>query len=75
MNRLNKPRKQSYTGDDTQVVAYSRLCEMTWVASLCYGSIGAAALLGIAIPPILAAVGVSCFIHYVVFSAACRGYI
>ena len=46
---------------------------MTWVASLCYGSIGAAALLGIAIPPILAAVGVSCFIHYVVFSAACRG--
>ena len=75
MNGLIKPRKQSYTGDGAQVLAYSRISEMAWVSSLCYGGIGAAALLGVAVSPLLAAVGVSCFVHYVVFSAASRGYL
>ncbi len=72
MNRLIKPQKQSYTGDDTQVVAYARVCEMAWATTICVGGISAAALLGIAVPPLLAAIGVSCFIHYVFFSAACN---
>ena len=75
MNRLIKPRKQSYAGEDAQILAYSRISEMAWAASLCVGAIGAAGLLGIAVPPLLAAVGVSCFVHYVLFSAASRGYI
>lgn len=75
MNRLIKPQKQSYEGEDAQVLAYSRLSEMAWAASVCAGAIGAAGLLGLAVPPLLAAVGVSCFIHYVVFSAGSRGYL
>ena len=75
MNNLIKPQKQSYTGDDSQVLAYSRISEMAWAASVCVGAIGAVGLLGFAVPPLLAAVGVSCFVHYVVFSAASRGYL
>ena len=74
MNRLIKPQKQSYEGEDAQILAYSRLSEMAWVASVCAGAVSAASLLGIAVPPLLAAVGVSCFIHYVVFSAGSRGF-
>ena len=75
MHKLVKPQKQSYTGEDAQILAYSRLSEMAWAAGVCVGAIGAVGLLGFAVPPFLAAVGVSCFIHSVVFSAASRGYI
>ncbi len=75
MNKLIKPQEQSYTGDDTQVVAYARVCEMAWVTqTICVGGISAAALLW-GVPPILAAIGVSCAIHYVFFAAACEGVI
>ena len=75
MNRLIKPQKQSYTGDDAEVLAYSRISEMAWAANLGVGAIGALGLLGITASPLLAAMGVSCFIHYLIFSAASRGYI
>lgn len=71
MNRLNKPRKQSYTGDDTQVVAYSRLCEMTWTTAFC--STSSLPFLGGS--PFLAAVGVTCSIFSIVCSAVSNGYI
>ena len=75
MNKLVKPQKQSYAGEDAQVLAYARICEMAYATTICVGGISTVALLGIALPPLLAAMGVSCFIHYVVFSAACNGYI
>lgn len=75
MNRLIKPQKQSYEGEDAQVLAYARVCEMAWVTqTICVGGIGAAALLW-GVPPLLAAMGASCAIHYVFFSAACEGAI
>ena len=75
MNRLIKPQKQSYAGEDAQVLAYSDACEIAWLMNLCSGGIGAAVLLGLAVPPALVAFGVSCFIMYVITSAACKGYI
>ena len=75
MNNLIKPQKQSYTGDEGQVLAYADTCEVAWLMNICSGSIGAAALLGLAVPPALIALGVSCFAYYVLFSAACKGYI
>ena len=74
MNRLIKPQKQSYTGEDAQVLAYSDICELAWLMSVCSGGVGAAALLGLAVPPALVAFGVSCFAYHVLFSARCRGY-
>ena len=71
MNRLIKPRKQSYTGDDTQVVAYSRLCEMMWTTAFCTSSLP---FLG-GSHPFLAAVGVACSIFSIVCSAVSNGYI
>ena len=71
MNRLNKPRKQSYTGDDTQVVAYSRLCEMTWTTAFCTSSLP---FLG-GVHPFLVAVGVSCSIFSIVCWVVSNGYI
>ena len=63
MNKLVKPQKQSYTGDDTQVVAYSRHCEMAWTTSFCSTS----SLPFLGSHPFLAAVGLPCF----VFSMVC----
>ena len=74
MTKLAKPRKQSYTGEDTQVLAYSDICELAWLMSVCSGGVGAAALLGLAVPPALVAFGVSCFANHVLFSARCKGY-
>ncbi len=70
MNRLNKPRKQSYTGDDTQVVAYSRLCEMTWTTAFCTSSLP---FLGGS--RFLAAVAVTCSIFSIVCWVVSNGYI
>ena len=74
MYKLVKPRKQSYKGEDTRVLAYSDICELAWIMSVCSGSIGAAAMLGLAVPPALIAFGVSCFVYHVIFSAKCHGY-
>ena len=75
MNRLIKPRKQSYAGEDAQILAYSTLSEMAWAAGVCAGAIGAVGLLGFVAPPLLAAMGVSCFIHSVVWGAGSIGWI
>ena len=75
MNKLIKPHKQSYTGDDAQVVAYADICELAWIANICYGAIAAAGLLGFTVPPLAAAMGVSCFVFWIVYSAACNGTI
>ena len=58
MNKLVKPQKQSYTGDDAQVVAYSLACELA--AILCPGL--AIGLLGFGVAPALVALAVSCSI-------------
>lgn len=58
MNRLIKPQKQSYTGEDAQVLAYSSICELA--AILCSGvTIG---LLGFGVAPAVVVAGVSCAI-------------
>ncbi len=58
MNRLIKPQKQSYQGEDAQVLAYSDICEMA--AVLCTGvTIG---LLGFGVAPAVVVAGVSCAI-------------
>ena len=75
MHKLVKPQKQSYTGEDAQILAYSRLSEMAFAAAACAGAIGAVGMLGFALPPLLAAVGVSCFIHSVVWGAGVIGWI
>ena len=79
MNKLIKPQKQSYTGEDAQVVAYADICEMAWVANLCVGGIGVAATVLAAtlgnVPLLLASWGVSCFLAYVFLSAGCNGII
>ena len=62
MNRLIKPQKQSYTGEDAQVLAYSRLCEMA--AILCSGvTLG---LLGFGVAPAVVVAGVSCAVLAVI---------
>ena len=62
MNRLIKPHKQSYTGEDAQVLAYSSVCEMA--AILCSGM--AIGLLAFGVAPPVAAVSVSCAILLVI---------
>ena len=56
MNRLIKPQKQSYAGENAQVLAYSSVCEMA--AILCSGL--AIGLLGFGAAPAVALVAVSC---------------
>ncbi|MCY3736390.1 MAG: hypothetical protein OXG13_08340 [Gemmatimonadaceae bacterium] len=75
MHKLVKPQKQSYTGEDAQILAYSRLSEMAFAAAACAGAIGAVGLLGFVAPPLLGAMGVSCFIHSVVWGAGVIGWI
>ena len=62
MNRLIKPQKQSYTGEDAQVLAYSAICEMA--AVLCSGV--ALGFLGFGVAPAAAGVAVSCAILVVI---------
>ena len=78
MNKLIKPRKQSYTGEDARVVAYADPCELAWVAGIGIGGLGTAgvvmAVYGIAIPPVF--VGVTAFLLVGITSfssAACYG--
>ena len=74
MHKLVKPQKQSYTGEDAQILAYSRLSEMAFAAITCAGAIGALGMLSIAAPPLLGAIGVSCFIHGAVWGAGALGW-
>ena len=62
MHRLVKPEKQSYTGENAQVLAYSSVCEMA--AVLCSGL--AIGLLGFGVAPAMAAVAVSCAVLVVI---------
>ena len=39
MYTLNKPRKQSYSGEEAQVVAYSDTSEMDWLTSCRLGGL------------------------------------
>ena len=39
MNNLIKPRKQSYTGERAQVVAYSDTSEMDWLTNCRLGGL------------------------------------
>ncbi|MCY3736387.1 MAG: hypothetical protein OXG13_08325 [Gemmatimonadaceae bacterium] len=73
MNKLIKPQKQSYTGEDSQVLAYSLACEISRAVPYCV----AIAVLGLLFggPAGLGAVGVTCTIVYVVSTAKCHGYI
>ena len=69
MNKLIKPTKPSYTGEDSQVVAYSLACEIAHAAKVCTVVAGVGTLLTW-LPP-LAAVTVVCYITYTFTSAAC----
>lgn len=69
MNRLIKPKERSYTGEDSQVVAYSLACEIAHAAMVCTVVAGVATLATWL--PVLAAVTVSCYITYTFTSAAC----
>ncbi len=69
MNRLIKPKERSYTGEDSQVVAYSLACEIAHAAMVCTVVAGVGTLLTW-LPP-LAAATVACFITYTFTSAAC----
>lgn len=75
MNRLVKPQKQSYTGEDAQILAYSRLSEMAFAAAACAGAVGAIGMLSFVAPPLLGAMGVSCLIHSVFWGAGVIGWI
>lgn len=44
MNKLVKPQKQSYAGEDSQVVAYSLICEVADAFKTCAIRYGVAAL-------------------------------
>ncbi len=37
MDKLIKPQKQCYTGEDAQVLAYARDCEIAWGVRTCVG--------------------------------------
>ena len=69
MNRLIKPKEQSYTGEDSQVVAYSLACEVAYAAKVCTVVAGIGTLA--TWMPVLAAVTVVCYITYTFTSAAC----
>ena len=71
MNKLVKPQKQSYSGD-TQVLAYSDTCEMTWATAICPGP---RPWFGLGGSPFLAAVGVTCLVFSIVCSAVRNAYI
>lgn len=73
MIKLIKPRKQSYTGEDARVVAYSLACEITSATQYCVALAGLGFFFGG--PPALGAVAGTCAIVYVFSSAACYGYI
>ena len=73
MSKLIKPQKQSYTGEDSQVVAYSLACEIAWATKVCTVVAGIGTLATWL--PILAATTVVCYTTYVISSAACNGYI
>ena len=73
MNKLLKPQKQCYTGEDSKVVAYSIACEIARYATICTVVAGIGTLLTWS--PFLGATTVVCAVAYVVSSATCRGYI
>ncbi len=73
MNNLIKPQKQSYTGVDSKVVAYSVACEIAWGASLC--TAGAVIVTLYSWSPIAVGVGLGCGATYLISSAICHGYI
>ncbi len=69
MSKLIKPQKQSYTGEDSQVVAYSLACEIAWATKVCTVVAGVGTLMtGL---PFLAAITAVCYITYVFSSGAC----
>ena len=67
MNKLIKPKKQSYTGEDSQVVAYSVVCEAPW-ASIDLLRVGLA--LTYSSSPIANGIGIVCVIAYCISTAA-----
>ncbi len=69
MNKLIKPQKQSYTGEDSQVVAYSVICEVASAFKTCAISFGVAAL--VSWHPFFAGATVVCASGYVHSSWAC----
>ena len=69
MNKLIKPQKQSYTGEDSQVVAYSVVCEAALAFKTCAISFGVAAL--VAWHPYRAGSTAMCFGAYLVSSYVC----
>lgn len=71
MNKLVKPQKQSYTGEDSQILAYSDTCEMTWATAICT----ARPWFGLGRSPFLAATGVTCLLFSTVCSAVRNAYI
>ena len=73
MNRLIKPQKQSYTGEESQVVAYSLACEIAWTTRICTLRIGLELLYSSS--PLAAAVGFVCVVTYYYSTAACLGLI
>lgn len=73
MNKLIKPQKRSYTGEDSKVVAYSLGCEIARYATICTVVAGIGTLLTFS--PFLGGITVACALTYVVSSAACHGYI
>ena len=73
MNRLIKPQKQSYTGEDAQVLAYARDCEIAWSAKICVGL--AIIRLGFTGSPVAALSAADCAIVLFVRTMACNPYI
>ena len=69
MNNLIKPQKQSYTGVDSKVVAYSLICEVASAFKNCTIRYGVAALASW--HPFLAAATVTCASGYLHASWAC----
>ena len=65
MSRLIKPQKQSYTGEDSKVVAYSLRCEVASVFKYCAIGYGLAALTG---HPVLAGFAATCAGSYIITS-------
>ncbi len=73
MSKLIKPQKQSYTGEDSQVVAYSLACEISWATQYCVALAAVAFFFGG--PAGMGGVGILCVVIYVVSTSACHGYI
>ncbi len=73
MSKLIKPQKQSYTGEDSQVLAYSLACEIAWATQYCVALVAVALIFGG--PAGVAGVGILCVVIYVVSTSACHGYI